>query len=156
MDTDSNAPVVVKAEMHIAADPQTAFGVIMDIGHWPRWNPDVTSVTLLGPPQPGTEFRWKSGLTLISKLRVVDPPTKIGWTGTTTGITAVHVFRFHPHHNGGTLVSSEESWDGLLVGLLRGLSRRALSRSLNSTLTHLKAEAERRASGNIIQQRHNP
>jgi hypothetical protein len=48
------------------------------------WNPNVKSVTLQGPVQQGTVFRWKSGpSTLTSTLQVLDPPNEIAWTGTT-------------------------------------------------------------------------
>jgi hypothetical protein len=63
-----------------------------------------------GPVEPGTVFRWKAGpSSLTSTLQVVDPPGQIAWTGTATGIKAVQVFRT----DGGTLASSEESWEGL-------------------------------------------
>jgi hypothetical protein len=47
-------------------------------------------------------------MSLTSILQAVDPPHENGWTGTTLGIKAVHVFRFAPR-NGGTLAHSEES-----------------------------------------------
>ncbi len=147
MNIDSNAPVNVKATLHVVADRQTTFDVISDIGRWPTWNPDVSTVSLLGPVQPGTVFIWKSGaITLTSKLQQLEAPTEIGWTGTTTGVRAVHVFRLHPDDHGGTLISSEESWNGLPVRIFRRLSRKILSRSLQRTLTHLKTETEKRVA----------
>lgn len=99
-----------------------------------------------GPVQAGTVFRWKAGpSTLISTLQVVDPPAEIAWTGTTMGIKAVHVFRFRASDDG-TLARSEESWEGLLASLLKGYSRRTLDKGIRSVLGHLKTEAERRAA----------
>jgi hypothetical protein len=95
---------------------------------------------------PGTGFRWKSGpSTLTSTLQVVDPPHEIAWKGTTMGIKAVHVFRFQAS-DGGTLAHSEESWEGLIARLLKGYSRKTLDKGIRSILSHLKAEAERRAA----------
>ena len=109
-------------------------------------NKRIKSVTLQGPVQPGTGFRWKSGpSTLTSTLQVVDPPQEIGWTGRTMGIKAVHVFRFQGR-DGGTLAHSEESWEGVLASLLKGYSRRSLDKAIRSILSHLKVEAERRAA----------
>jgi hypothetical protein len=120
--------------------------VISAIDQWPSWNPDVKSVSVEGPVQPGTVFRWKAGpSSLVSTLQVVDPPQEIAWTGATMGIKAVHVFRFRATH-GGTLARSEESWEGLLPGLLKGYSRRTLDKGIRSVLEHLKAEAERRTA----------
>jgi uncharacterized protein YndB with AHSA1/START domain len=146
MEINRNAPATAEGELQIAADPQTVFAVISAIDQWPSWNPDIKSVTLHGPVQPGTGFRWKSGpSSLTSTLQVVDPPHQIAWTGRTMGIKAVHVFRFQDR-DGGTLARSEESWEGVLASLLKGYSRRSLDKAIRSILSHLKVEAERRAA----------
>jgi carbon monoxide dehydrogenase subunit G len=146
MEINRNAPATAEGELQIDADPQTVVAVISAIDRWPSWTPDVKSVTLRGPVQPGTVFRWKAGpSSLTSTLQVVDAPREIAWTGTTMGIRAVHVFRFQAN-DGGTLVRSEESWEGLLASLLKGYSRKTLDRGIRSVLAHLKTEAERRAA----------
>ena len=61
MDADANAPVFATGELDVAADPETVWEVMTDIGRWPAWNPDITAATVQGPVQPGTSFRWKSG-----------------------------------------------------------------------------------------------
>jgi uncharacterized protein YndB with AHSA1/START domain len=145
MDISHQAPATAEGELQIAADPQTVFSVISAVDQWPLWNPDVRSVDLEGPVEPGTVFRWKAGpSTLTSTLQVVDPPREIAWTGSTMGIKAVHVFRFESH-GGGTRASSEESWEGLLPRLLPGYSRRTLAAGIRKVLAALQVEAERRA-----------
>jgi polyketide cyclase/dehydrase/lipid transport protein len=122
------------------------FPVISALDQWPSWNPDVKSVSVEGPVQPGTVFRWKAGpSSLTSTLQVVDAPREIAWTGTTMGIKAVHVFRFQAS-DGGTLARSKESWEGLLPSMLKGYSRQTLDKGIRSVLAYLKAEAERRAA----------
>ena len=144
MEINRNAPATADGELRIDADPETVFDVISGIDRWPSWNPDVKSVRVEGPVQPGTVFRWKAGpSSLTSTLRVVDPPRELAWTGTTMGIKAVHVFRFQAS-DGATLARSEESWAGLLASLLKGYSRRTLDKGIRSVLEHLKSEAERR------------
>lgn len=146
MEINRNAPATADGELRIDADPEIVFGVISGIDQWPSWNPDVKSVSVEGPVQPGTVFRWKAGpSSLTSTLRVVDPPREIAWTGTTMGIKAVHVFRFRVS-DGGTMARSEESWEGLIARLLKGYSRRTLDKGIRSVLAHLKTEAERRAA----------
>jgi uncharacterized protein YndB with AHSA1/START domain len=146
MDIDRNAPATASGEVQIAASPETVWAVLSDLPNWPTWNADVRSMSLLGPLQPGTEFRWKSGsASLRSELQVVDPPREIAWTGTTIGIRAVHVFRFRPQ-DGGTLARSEESFSGLIPRVLKSYSRKTLRRGIDSVLGALKTEAERRAS----------
>lgn len=147
MDIDRNAPAAAEGSARVSAPPETVWAVISDIDAWPTWNPDVRSVTFDGPLEPGSEFRWKSGpSSLVSRLEEVDPPREIGWTGTTMGIRAIHVFRFEPTE-GGTLVRSEESWSGGLAGLLKSFSRKRIRRAIDTALESLKAESERRASG---------
>ena len=146
MEINRNAPATAEGELRIDADLSTVFSVIAAIDRWPSWNPDVKSVTVEGPVQPGTVFRWKVGpSSLTSTLQVVDPPREIAWTGTTMGIKAVHVFRFQAS-DGGTLARSEESWEGLIARLLKGYSRKTLDKGIRSILSHLKTEAERRAA----------
>ena len=146
MEINRNAPATADGELRIDAGPETVFEVISGIDRWPSWNPDVKSVRVEGPVQPGTVFRWKAGpSSLTSTLRVVDPPREIAWTGTTMGIKAVHVFRFQAS-DGGTLARSEESWEGLIARLLKGYSRRTLDKGIRGVLAHLKTEAERRTA----------
>jgi uncharacterized protein YndB with AHSA1/START domain len=146
VEINRNAPATAEGELQISVDPQTVFSVISAIDEWPSWNPDIKSVKLEGRVQPGTVFRWKSGpTTLISNLQVVDPPREIAWTGTTMGIRAVHAFRMEAKE-GGTLVRSEESWEGLIASMLKGYSRRTLDKGIPRILSHLKTEAERRAA----------
>ena len=144
MDINRTAPATAEGEIYIAAGPETVWDVIAAIDAWPTWNPEVKSVSLEGPVAPGSVFRWKAGpSSLTSTLQVVDRPHEIGWTGTTMGIKAIHVFRFEPEGDG-TRARSEESWDGLLPRLLKGYSRKTLDRGIRNILGHLKTEAERR------------
>ncbi len=146
MDINRDAPATAEGELHIAAEPRAVFSVLAALEGWPSWNPDVRSVTVEGPVERGTVFRWRSGATsLTSTLQVVDPPRELSWTGTTMGIRAVHVFRFDPQ-DGGTRARSEESWEGLLPRLLKGYSRRTLATGIQKVLAALKAEAERQAA----------
>jgi hypothetical protein len=146
---DRDAPVYGTGEIDIAADPETVWGVLADIGGWPSWNPDITGATLSGPVRPGTTFRWKAGPgTITSTFQVVEQPTELTWTGKTMGIPAIHVYRLRPipQHPGHTIVSTEESWGGLLARLLRKRFTTTLKTAIDTGLARLKAEGERRAT----------
>ena len=145
MDIDEAAPVAARDQVEVNADPETVWGVISGIEHWPEWNPAVTSAALDGPVSPGTMFRWKAGGTITSTLEVVDPPREIGWTGKMLGIKAVHVYRLEPR-GGRTFVHTAESWDGPLPKLIPRIMRKPLQRSLATSLQALKAAAEQRAA----------
>ena len=149
MEVNHEAPAFARSEAEIAADPDTVWEVLTRFEEWPSWNPEVSSVTLDGEPTEGTVFRWKAGRAgITSTLRRVDRPRLLAWTGKTTGIDAVHVWRLEPS-DAGTRVRTEESWEGLLVRLLRGPMRRSLKRAVDRGLGHLKAEAERRAATRV-------
>jgi hypothetical protein len=141
------APVVGSSEIEIAAVPEVAWDVLTAIGRWPSWNPAVTSVSFEGEIGPGSVFRWKAGPgTITSTVQDVEPLRRIAWTGTSFGIKAIHVHTFEPQ-NGGTLVTTEESYEGVVARLLRGRLQRALDGALKGELQNLKAEAERREHG---------
>lgn len=146
MDIDRDAPATAEGEIRIAAPPETVWEVIADLPGWPSWNPDVRSMSLDGPLEPGSTFRWRSGsASLVSTMQVIDPPIELAWTGVTMGIHAVHVFRFEPA-DGGTLARSGESFRGLIPSVFRKYSRSVLQRGIAGILRSLKVEAERRAT----------
>jgi hypothetical protein len=146
---DRNAPVYGTGELEVAADPETVWGVVADIQRWPSRNPDISGVILRRPVRPGTTSSWQSGPgTITSTFQVVDEPTELAWTGRTMGIPAVHGHRLRPSEQppGHTIVSTEESWGGLLARLLRKRFTTTLKTATDTGLTRRKAEAERRVS----------
>ena len=141
---DEGAPVVGSSEIEIATAPEVAWDVLTAIGRWPSWNPAVKSVSFEEEIDEGSTFRWKAGPgTITSTIQVVEPLRRIAWTGNLFGVKAIHVHTFEPR-NGGTFVTSEESYDGVVARLLRGRLQKVLDSALESGLRHLKAEAERR------------
>ena len=145
MDIDRTAPVVAQTQIQIAADQRTVWDTLTDFASWPAWKQEVRSMSLHGPVAAGSTFRWKAGPgTIRSRLQEVDAPHKIAWTGVTLGIRAVDLLRLEAR-DGGTLVTEEESWDGLPARLFRSRMRRTLQSGIEHGLKSLKVEAERRA-----------
>jgi len=145
VEIDSSAPAVASSEIEMHASPEVVWRALTDIAAWPSWNPDVRSVEIDGPPAPGTTFRWKAGPgSITSILREVDLPRRIAWTGKTLGITAIHVYELEPQDDV-TLVRSAESWDGLVVRLLRRRMSKTLEEATAAGLERLKREAERQS-----------
>jgi uncharacterized protein YndB with AHSA1/START domain len=142
---NESAPVVSTARSEIAAPRELVWEVLTRIDEWPRWNPDVRSATLEGELAEGSSFRWNVGSrTIVSTIRQVEPPAAIAWTGKTPGLRAIHVYRLESRGSG-TLVLTDESWEGLVARVFRVRMRRTLERAMEADLRHLKAEAERRA-----------
>ncbi len=141
---NESAPVVGRSAIEIAANPEVAWNVLTAIGRWPDWNPAVKSVPFEEGIDEGSEFRWKAGPgTIWSTIQNVDAPWRIVWTGSTLGIKAIHVHTLEPHA-GGTLVKTEESYDGLVARVFHRRLQKTLDTALDNELRHLKAEAQRR------------
>ena len=146
MRIDAKAPVRGSTEIEVDARPEVVWGVLTAIEEWPQWNPDVIETSMEGELSEGTSFRWKSGPgTITSTLRVVQPPREVAWTGKTLGLHAIHVYRLQPL-NGGTMVTTEESWSGWVARLFRKRMQVTLQRAMEAGLENLKTEAERRAA----------
>jgi hypothetical protein len=144
MQIDKHAPVTAHGEISVAANRDIIWDLLTTMDRWAEWNPDVKTAT-----QPelakGAEFRWKAGpAALTSTLAEVDRPSELGWTGTSMGMHAVHVWRLETVGQQ-TLARTEESWSGPLPRLLPGMMRKSLQKTLDSWLSHLKAEAEVRS-----------
>lgn len=140
------APVRSSRSIEVAAPPEVVWDVLTGFADWPKWNPDVKSMSFDGPLEPGLTFRWKSGPgTIVSTLEEVDPPRRVRWRGRTMSIAALHEYRLEPR-DGGTRVETEETFSGLLARLMRGSLQKTLDRALEQGLEQLKAEAERRGS----------
>jgi hypothetical protein len=142
IDIPASAPVIARKSIVVAASPEATWAVLSDIPRWPEWNAAVARTCLEGPLARGTTFRWKAGPGMItSTIEAVEPPRLLAWTGKTMGIKAVHVHRLTPVAEG-THVTSEESWDGLVVRLLPGSMHKTLRASIEAALESLKAEVE--------------
>jgi carbon monoxide dehydrogenase subunit G len=141
---DERAPIRGGGEIEIAAAPEVVWEALTAFERWPRWNPDVKSVSVRGPLAEGTVFRWKAGPgTITSTLLRVEAPRLIAWRGKTMGIKAIHFWWLEPR-DGRTFVRTAESYDGLVARLFRGPIQKALDKGLDDGLRYLRAEAERR------------
>jgi len=143
---NKQAPIVGSSEIEIAAAPEVVWEVLTAFERWPRWNPDVKSVSMHGPVAEGSMFRWKAGPgTITSTIRRAEPSRLIAWTGKTLGIKAIH-FWYLEARDGKTFVRTEESYDGLVARLLRRSLQKTLDGALADGLRYLKAEAERQTT----------
>lgn len=144
MDINRNAPVLAASKIEIAADPETIWGIMAAVDHWPDWNPAVKSAFLDGEFIPGSTFRWKtSHATITSTLQQVEEPKILAWTGKTTGINAIHVWRLEPRGSK-TIITTEESWEGFLSRIFRSSMQKMLQKSIDDGLVYLKAKAEKK------------
>lgn len=143
MQIDKSAPAYATDNIDISAPIERVWDILTDINHWHEWNSDVISARMDGPLQVGTTFTWQAGpSTITSRLEHIEPPKLVVWSGKTMGITAVHAWHL-TYDQGVTIVTTEETWDGLLPRLLKGYSKKTLAKAIVSALAALKAQAEK-------------
>jgi hypothetical protein len=143
MEIDLTAPALAEADIVIDAPIEVVWNAVVDVANWPRWNANVSDVSVDGALALGTTFAWKAGKARItSKIAAFEPHTHLAWTGKTLMVRAVHVWRFTAMERG-TRVSSAESFSGIAPMLFSGPMTKLLERSIRTELSHLKIACER-------------
>jgi hypothetical protein len=142
MEINLEAPVRAQHQITINAASETIWQVLTDINQWSTWNPNISEAQLEGALKPGSTFRWKSGGTaILSKLQEVEPQHRMSWTGQVIGTRAIHTWMLEPQGES-VVVRTEESFEGWLVLLTKGMMQRMLDKSLQVWLECLKQRAE--------------
>ena len=113
VDINRQAPIVSSHEIVVAAPPQQVWDAHTRIRDWPEWNQGITRAAIAGQLEVGASFDWETaGMAITSTVRELIPGKRIVWDGTVGGILGIHAWTFTPH-NGGTLVRTDESWEGV-------------------------------------------
>ena len=142
MDVNRTAPIVARHEIIVQAPVEAVCAAHTRIDEWPRWQPDITRAALAGPLAVGSTFSWETaGLKIISVIDAVEPSQRIGWHGEANGILGIHVWKFMPDQRG-TLVATEESWEGPALPSDVSELKRALDNSLARWRSFLKGHIE--------------
>lgn len=145
MEINANAPALARHQTLINAPIENVWRLLSDINHWSVWQSDISNAVLEGTLAPGSVFRWKSsGTSVVSQIQEVVPQHRLGWTGKAMGASAKHLWILEPQA-GGVLVKTEESFDGWVVILLKGMMQKTLDTSLQAWLMQLKKTAESKA-----------
>lgn len=136
-------PVVFYSEsIEINAPVENVWKLMTDIENWSAWNDNIKWAKLNGSLKAGTSFIWKSGPGKIkSKLTKVEKNESIVWSGKTMGIYAEHSWKIENKGNA-TIVTTAESWNGLIPKLLPKQSKKILQKAIGDGLNKLKQAAE--------------
>lgn len=144
MEIDPRAPVQSHHLIQVNASLERIWSLISDINHWSLWNAAITETEFDGGLMPGNTFKWTSGGTnIVSTIQTVEPLHRLGWTGKSLGTVARHVWILEPAENS-VKVITEESFSGWLAIILKGPLQKMLDKSLQTWLSNLKREAERK------------
>lgn len=147
MEINHQAPLVAHREIFIQVSPEVVWKIHTDINNWSQWQPGIDMAKLEGPLATDSIFQWKSGgLTITSTIQIVEPNQQIGWTGKALGTRASHIWMLKGH-NGGTMLTTEESMEGWLISILKLIMPKFLEKSLDTWLQSLKSKAEGSSNG---------
>jgi hypothetical protein len=139
---NDEAPVKASVGITIKAPPEKVWGLLTGVRNWPGWQTDISEAHFTGPVGVGREFTWVTGGAKIhSKFALVQPVGELAWTGWALQAKAVHVWKLERLADGGTKVETNESMDGLLIGLF--FSSEKLQENDQRWLESLKTAAER-------------
>lgn len=112
----ANAPVQAAAEIAVSAPMVRVWGLLLDIENWPRWQPDISRVSIEGAPAIGTRFSWSTGgMEIHSTIRLIDPQRRLCWTGHMLYFHAIHCWTLGVLPDGRVSVKVRESPDGWLI-----------------------------------------
>lgn len=140
-------------EIDIEATPEVVWGVLTDLASYPEWNPFITSsvgklivgeqlVNRLEPPD-GKAMTFKPTVTVIENERTFEWLGKFGIPGLFDGR---HRFEIEASPTGTDFIQ-RESFDGLLVRLLRKSLDNNTKAGFEAMNVALKARAESVAAG---------
>lgn len=142
VEIDYDAPVVARNEIFIRAEPWKVFSTIKNVNEWTSWQSNVTAAEMQERAEPGMKFNWAAGwMRIKSEFHTVKKFESIGWTGSITGMNAIHNFRFS-EVDGGTRVFVEESLDGWLPLLLDAVVQKEIDTGMAQYLNELKVACE--------------
>ena len=140
---NNNAPVQCSKSININANAARVWEIMTNINNWANWQTEISGPRLNGALQPNATFTWKTGgAKIVSTLHTVQPNKQFGWTGKTFGMLAIHNWTI-TEKNGQTIVSVEESMEGLLASLLKKSFNKTLEKGMQNWLELLKKESEK-------------
>ena len=61
IEINRQAPIILSADIEVAAPPERVRESLSAIESWPSWNSEVKEASLDGDLAAGTVFRWKAG-----------------------------------------------------------------------------------------------
>jgi uncharacterized protein YndB with AHSA1/START domain len=138
-----DAPVDIRLEVEVDASPEQVWRLVSQVDRWPGWHVGVRFAALRGELVPGTLMQWRAdGMRITSYVQEVEVERRFGFTLKTLGASGYFRWSLEPMLDGGTLVRSEEVWDGLGVRFLRRTLRKTLQRSRTSWLEALRDRVE--------------
>ncbi|CAN5469013.1 hypothetical protein BH09MYX1_BH09MYX1_63330 [soil metagenome] len=125
-------PFLAEASIEIPVPPAVAFAKLLDFPSWDSWMPpSFRPARPHGPLRLGDRIFVRIGKSPSASpltISIVDEPHTLAWRGGIGKLLfAEHVFRFEAK-GAGTIVRSQEIWDGKISRFVRPLVKRLAER----------------------------
>ncbi|MFI6792115.1 SRPBCC family protein [Nonomuraea sp. NPDC050383] len=144
---DEAAPIRSTHEVVIDAPAERIWALLANPADWSAFDPAIHDVRIAGDGDVtvDTRFTWVNGRTSIaSRFAVVEPLREITWTGSAMGSRAAHRHVITAREDGTTLLRTEESMAGTLLGLFYNSAK--LHAELTRWLGSIRTAAEARVA----------
>ena len=135
---------LIKATHHITikAPIEKIWDLLINVNQWPERFGHVQSANMNGQFVEGNSFQWKSGgVKIVSTIEKADEYKEIFWTGKAIGVRAEHRWVF-TEKEGVVLLETEETMEGWLISLMKGMMKKKLDETLVSWLEDVKRVCE--------------
>lgn len=141
--------LIVERYEIINAPPQLIYDVLADADAWPTWDPVVTFAETEAhrPLEAGDVFsKEERGTEISAKVLEAQPGRLLRWRGVAPGrIIGVHSYRLVRLEPERTLVVAREEFSHWALRLFAWATDLGIGAQFETTLSALKATAERRA-----------
>ena len=143
MSINNNAPLKYHKTIHINSSPEKVWAIITNINQWSKWETDIKKSKIKGGLKPGTNFDFIiNNVKIHSKIHTVEPFHHLGWTAEIFGMHVIHNMTLS-EDKGQTMVSDDESLDGVLVRIFKKSFDKRLEKNKQNWLEQLKKECEK-------------
>jgi uncharacterized protein YndB with AHSA1/START domain len=135
--------------LEASASPERVWRIWSDVSTWPRWNPDVLSISIEGPFASGARGRMttKAGGTHAITLRDVEPGASFGLETSPIPLGRFHfACRVRPAGAGASTISQSITIGGPLGPLYSAMMGSRIAQGFEPILGGLKAAAEAEAA----------
>ena len=130
------------AEIDIAAPRREVWGILVDVGSWPTWNPAIRQSVRDEVFEVGSKFRFSTEIgTLKCRVTAVDSPRSLSWKGRVLVLGERQTWTLESTETG-THVAVHAEMTGLASWLLRRRLTERLQAVVESVLRLMCLEAE--------------
>lgn len=137
---NENASIRDQHSIIINAPIEKVWETLLDLHSWPKWNPEVSKITVDGPIKEGTKFNWTYGQNKFSsEIQLLDQPHALSWTSRSNWVKGIAVWQLEKDDNQ-TIATAGTSFQGAFTVLVN--NHQKVYKELLGWLDQLKKTCE--------------